>query len=1008
MRMRSINIIDEMDLLLLEHIPAVTAAINEIGEIIYLNKKAIDFFAIKNMDDQGFPFVNEADEEYLLTTIRNEKETEKNSKEIQININGEMKWVTFQHSVIKLKQHDNCYLLTFFDITAYKKTDSFLNIKKKITRMIVKGASLPYVLNKLSIFVEELLHKEFHTGVLFLDKSKEHLHVAASPTLPQAFINRINGIKVSPTLGSCGPAIIKKKMVVCSDVTTDPNWEEFKDVALEIGIRSSWSFPIILDNVVIGAFTMYHSKSYSPTEFEEKVLEMCSYLIGLAAERDKGRKAVESYAEQSLLTLANSIQDIVIFKDRKGNWIETNDSLKEILKVDKNCHAGKNDEEIMDVFPENESFFHEIKTLTDNTLEHNQPCQKEVTIADQGSKRIYDIKTAILQDTKGVLLIGRDVTEKTRINDELVITKMELENTLKLQKAIICKFVKSGNTFKITMAKGDGLRNIDLNENKILGRTLEEVYPPDQLTQKLEYLERAWSGEELLYEDQLFGNYFLSSLKPIYKNKKTKEIIMTAMDITGFKTMEQKLKESERRYHSLLKNSPDAIYYENTDGVVIEANKAVEKITGYKVKEILNRPYQDFIDADYYDHSTFYFRQVLDGVPQRYESALITKSGEKSYVSVTSIPVFENKNVVGVFGMAKDITHEKKIVEKLRNTKEQLESFIENTSDSIIIMDLNGTILSVNKAFEKMFGWSKSEVKGKDIEIIQRDRKHEFNKYIQTITQGLSLSDWETIRYHKLGHALDISLSVGPIRDKQGNIIALSSIIRDITDRKKTEDLLRTAEQLAVIGQLAAGVAHEIRNPLTSLNGFLQLINEMIDKKEYIHVMRDELKRIEFITSEFLSLAKPHVKVFQKKDISQIVDGVVKIAEIQGVLKNVVIYAELEANLPLIECDENQLKQVFLNILKNAIESMEDGGEISITARQINGFVHIDFTDNGCGIPKERIKRIGEPFYSTKEKGTGLGMMISKKIINEHKGQLLIDSREGIGTTISILLPIIS
>jgi PAS domain S-box-containing protein len=322
-------------------------------------------------------------------------------------------------------------------------------------------------------------------------------------------------------------------------------------------------------------------------------------------------------------------------------------------------------------------------------------------------------------------------------------------------------------------------------------------------------------------------------------------------------------------------------------------------------------------------------------------------------------------------------------------------------------MDLTGTILTVNKAFERMFGWSKSEAEGQNIEIIQRERKHEFKEYVKSVYAGNSLSDWETVRYHKLGHPLDISLTVGPIRDKMGIVIAVSSIMRDITDRKKTEDLLRTAEQLAMIGQLAAGVAHEIRNPLTSLNGFLQLINETLGKNEYIYVMRDELKRIEFITNEFLSLAKPHVKLFEKKNMAHIIDAVVKIAEIQGVLKNVVINTQLERNLPLIECDENQLKQVFLNILKNAIESMEDGGEVLIRSYVLHGFIHIDFKDTGSGIPEYRLKHIGEPFYSTKEKGTGLGLMISKKIINEHKGQLLIDSKEGKGTTISIHLPFI-
>ncbi|MDQ0218739.1 PAS domain S-box protein [Peribacillus cavernae] len=1005
--MLSMDIEDKKDLLFFDYIPAVTAVIKKNGEIIYFNKRAAEFFDAENNDFQGFPFVNEKDEEYLLSWIRTEQSTERNSREIQVRVSGENRWVTFKHSSIKFKQYGDCHILTFFDVTSYKETYSLLNIKKKTIKMILKGGSLSFVLNKLSLLVEELLHKQLHTGVMFLDEAKEHLHVAASPTLPRSFINRINGVKYTPTLGSCGPAIFTNKMAICTDIATDRNWESSRDMALEHGIHSSWSFPIIIDNESIGTFSMYHSKPYSPTKFEREVLETCSYIIGLAVERDRRKKVAESYAEQTLGTLSNSIKDIVIFKDQTGNWVETNHALKKNIRAEGYCFSGKSEEELIATFPENKPFFLGIKNLTDDTLHSKQTCRKEISIKSQGRNFIYDFKTAPLPHKKGVLLIGRDVTEKTKIKEELETTKMELENTLKLQKAITCKFEKSGDTFKVTMAKGDGLYNFGLDETKMVNRTLEEIFPANKIVQIKEYLDKVWAGEEILGEDDLNGVYFIASIKPSYKNNMVTEIILSAMDITGFKAIENKLKESRRRYQSLVKNSPDAIYYQNLDGEILEANKASGKITGYKVRELQNMPFQNYVKKEYHESTIYHLRKAIDGIPQRYETSLITKSGESCYLSVTKIPVIENGNVSGVFGIAKDITNEKKIVEELKNTKEQLESFIENTSDAIIIMDLRGTILKVNYAFERTFGWSKTEAKGQNIEIIQQERKYKFNKYVKSMFEGKRMSDCETVCCHKLGHSLEISLTLGAIRDKKGNVIALSSIMRDITDRKKTEDLLRKAEQLAMIGQLAAGVAHEIRNPLTSLNGFLQLINEMLGKNEYIAVMRDELKRIEFITNEFLSLAKPQVKLFQKKDISLIIDGVVKIAGIQAVIKNIVITPEYASVLPLIECDENQLKQVFLNILKNAIESMGSGGQIHIYTKVSKGFVQINVIDYGCGIPEERLKHLGEPFYSTKEKGTGLGLMISKKIITEHKGQLLINSTEGIGTTITVLLPYI-
>jgi len=910
--MLSIHTIDgERELILFDYVPAIIAILNKNGEIIYQNKRATEFFSGELAIDRGLPFVNDDDQYYLLSSLGTENGPGWISKEIPIQNGVEIRWISFQQAPIKLKNDHDCHILTFSDITAYKNLDSLLSIKKQIIQMIVKGGLLPNVLNKLSLLVEEILHKQFHTGVMLLDEGREHLHFAASPTLPPAFIKHFNGFKCYPNAGSCGPAIYNKEMFISTDIAIDKNWEGIRDIALHHDIHSSWSFPIIIDNEPIGTFTMYHSKPYSPSDFEIEVLETCSFLIGLAVERDRSKKAVESYAEESLRTLIHSIEDIVIFKDRKGNWTEINHTIRNILNVGSNCLSDKNEDQLITLFPENQIFFQEIKKLTDTTQKTNQTSQTEMIIYDQGRNLTYDFKTAILKNKKGVLLIGRDITEKTRIKDELVITKMELENTLKLQKAITLKFVKSGNTFKVTMAKGEGLQQYGLDETKMLNRTLDEYYPPDKLAEKKSFLERAWAGEEILYEGEMNARFFIASMRPIYKNDQVTEIVLSVLDINRLKTMEHKLEESEKRYSSLVTNSLDAIYYQDRDGVILEANNVVEKITGYKVQEIVNRNFQQYVNKDYYEHTLFFFGQAIEGSPQRFETALTTKEGGTSYVSVTLIPVFENRSVKGLFGIAKDITPEKKILEELRNTKEKLESFIEHTSDSIIIMDLNGNIKRVNRAFERMFGWSRTEAEGQNIEIIQRDRHFEFQESVKSVYEGKSLSDWETVRYHKFGHPLEISLSVGPIRDKTGEVIAISSIMRDITDRKRTEDLLRKAEQLAMIGQLAAGVAHEIRNPLTSLNGFLQLINEMNEHNEYISVMRDELKRIEFITNEFLSLAKPHVKVFKQKNIESIIDGVVAIAEIQGVLKSVVITTQYETDLPAIECDENQLKRMF-------------------------------------------------------------------------------------------------
>lgn len=229
----------------------------------------------------------------------------------------------------------------------------------------------------------------------------------------------------------------------------------------------------------------------------------------------------------------------------------------------------------------------------------------------------------------------------------------------------------------------------------------------------------------------------------------------------------------------------------------------------------------------------------------------------------------------------------------------------------------------------------------------------------------------------------------------------------DITDRKNREEHMFNSDKLSLLGQLAAGVAHEIRNPLTSLRGFIQIMQSgVMEKDEYYKIMLDELDRIEFIVEEFLRLAKPQESNFSVKDITLIINHVTTLLQSQANMMNVRVIANLPEHLPQVYCDENQIKQVFLNVLKNAMEAMESGGNIVIMIeRPVVYKMKITIKDDGPGIPNDILHKIGQPFFTTKKTGTGLGIMICKRIIQNHSGEFDISSQEGEGTTISITLP---
>lgn len=206
---------------------------------------------------------------------------------------------------------------------------------------------------------------------------------------------------------------------------------------------------------------------------------------------------------------------------------------------------------------------------------------------------------------------------------------------------------------------------------------------------------------------------------------------------------------------------------------------------------------------------------------------------------------------------------------------------------------------------------------------------------------------------------------------------------------------------------MAAGVAHEISNPLTSVKGFLQLMQNEADKPDYTDLMLSEVNHIETIVKEFLALAKPQTIKRSSTDLNVLLEDIVTFMNTQAIMKNIQLIKEADDELPPLHCDDHQIKRAFIHILQNAVEATSNGGAINIQAMKYGSSdIKVTFTDQGCGISEDRIKRIGEPFYCIKEKGTGLGLMISHKIIQEYGGIIHLQSTINQGTTVEVVLPI--
>jgi signal transduction histidine kinase len=219
---------------------------------------------------------------------------------------------------------------------------------------------------------------------------------------------------------------------------------------------------------------------------------------------------------------------------------------------------------------------------------------------------------------------------------------------------------------------------------------------------------------------------------------------------------------------------------------------------------------------------------------------------------------------------------------------------------------------------------------------------------------------------------------------------------------------LRQKEKLAVIGQMAAAIGHEIRNPLSSLKGFTQLQQERYpNTNDFYPIMIQEIDRINYIVNDLMTLGKPKALQFSKASIEEIIAYTLSITQQMSERQGVSIETTMAGPLPPIDCDGKQLKQVFINLIKNAIESMHDGGKIEIRVKVVaDNKMEISIQDEGYGIEDQNIINLGEPFYTTKKDGTGLGLMVTNQIIGDHNGDFTIESSPGKGTKVVVTLPI--
>ena len=530
--------------------------------------------------------------------------------------------------------------------------------------------------------------------------------------------------------------------------------------------------------------------------------------------------------------------------------------------------------------------------------------------------------------------------------------------------------------------------------------------------------------------------------------------------------LEQRIKRTEYKYQDLIENASDLIFTVNNTGQFVFINRRLSVLTGYLREAWKDRSFLDMVLLEDRSSAEINFRNTLKGKSRIFEMRMRGQNGKIIFLSTNINPIFDRGEVVGCVGIARDVTQRKKLEQEITELKNFNESIIQSIGSGLITVDLERRITSFNQAAEEALGWRSYEVVGRYLDEIfspeecrnlststtlefsntsnAPPRKSESSKSplktsdlatSGTRTSDLDTPDLKTLPNREMelqrqdGKTVHVGFSVTPRIDNRNQRVGTIISFRDISLIKQMQAEVLRMDRLASLGVLASGIAHEIRNPLAGIKTVAQTLEEDIEpndgKREYVARIIRQVNRMDDLLKTLFSYARPKSPVPSKCRVQDIINEVKPFMEQHFDKNGIAFIQDYAPDLPPIYVDFQQIQQVFLNLFLNAIDAMPAGGKLTVSARPVwtilkHGDRHgpryprsnqrtlysqVSVTDSGEGIPRENLQAIFDPFFTTKPQGSGLGLSIVYRIIEEHNGDIQVQSEAGKGTTFALLLP---
>ena len=490
----------------------------------------------------------------------------------------------------------------------------------------------------------------------------------------------------------------------------------------------------------------------------------------------------------------------------------------------------------------------------------------------------------------------------------------------------------------------------------------------------------------------------------------------------------QQLTASQARYKALFDFVADSVFMVSATGFVVAVNEREQQVLGYAESEIVGKNVLDIVPDAHHRAFTGWLCDVSTEQRQ-----VATQEMTVYHADRHEIPVEMDLIRVGgteqllMMVQLRDITDRKKLERQLQSyredlelkvrertreieeTKQYLENLLENANDVIYTLDLDQQFTYVNSKVNA-WGYRKDDLIGRPY-LSLLSRRHRGRRLKNTLDIGAK-QVYEVEVVTRLGEVRAVMVSVSPLQGADGEILGVLGIARDMTETKKLERQIRHAEKLASIGQLAAGVAHEINNPLGGILNCLYNLRKGTPsparQEEYWASMEHGVRRVQKIVRQLLDFSQQHEPAFSPADINRIVDQVLGLTTHLFVPNRIRLETFPTHDVPSVMVDRHMIEQVLMNLILNAVQAMKNGGVLTIRTSVAEGICRVEVNDTGSGIPASVLPRVFDPFFTTKGEGegTGLGLSVNLGIVERHGGKILVESEVGKGTTFTLCLPV--